>query len=86
MKRLQKHPFHLVTPSPWPLFASIAALLLTIGGVMYMHHYILGGYLLFFAFLYLLGVVALWWRDVIREATFEGMHTLRVQRGLLRSV
>lgn len=23
-----------------------------------------------------------WWRDVIREATFEGQHTLEVQRGL----
>jgi hypothetical protein len=21
---MQKHPFHLVDPSPWPLFASIA--------------------------------------------------------------
>jgi len=81
-KRIQKHPFHLVTPSPWPLFASIAALLLTLGGVMYMHNYFLGGFVLFFAFFYLVGIVALWWRDVIREATFEGMHTKRVQRGL----
>jgi len=80
--RLQRHPFHLVTPSPWPIFASLAALLLTLGAVMYMHNYFLGGYLLFFAFLYLLGIVTLWWRDVIREATFEGKHTLRVQTGL----
>lgn len=35
--KFQKNPFHLVTPSPWPLFASVAALLLTLGGVMYMH-------------------------------------------------
>lgn len=82
MKRIQKHPFHLVTPSPWPIFASIAALLLTIGSVMFMHGYVFGGFFLFIAFAYLIGVVSFWWRDVIREATFEGMHTLRVQRGL----
>jgi len=27
-------------------------------------------------------ILALWWRDVIREGTFEGMHTLKVQQGL----
>ncbi|HEY4874958.1 MAG TPA: cytochrome c oxidase subunit 3, partial [Puia sp.] len=26
--------------------------------------------------------MSIWWRDVIREATFEGMHTRIVQRGL----
>ncbi|MDP5012619.1 MAG: cytochrome c oxidase subunit 3, partial [Alphaproteobacteria bacterium] len=31
------HPFHLVDPSPWPLIGSIATLILSIGGVLYMH-------------------------------------------------
>jgi len=81
-KKVQKHPFHLVTPSPWPLFASVAALLITLGGVMYMHRFFLGGFFLLLGIVYLLGIVGLWWRDVIREATFEGMHTSRVQQGL----
>ncbi len=34
---MRKHPFHLVDPSPWPLFASFAAFVSTIGAVMYMH-------------------------------------------------
>ena len=31
------HPYHLVDPSPWPLVGSMSALLLTGGGVMWMH-------------------------------------------------
>lgn len=79
---LPRHPFHLVTPSPWPLLASLGAFLLTLGGVMYMHSYRWGGYVLSFGVFYLLFIAILWWRDVIREATFEGMHTKEVQRGL----
>ena len=30
-----KHPYHIVDPSPWPAVGSGAALLLTVGGVMY---------------------------------------------------
>ena len=26
--------------------------------------------------------MVVWWRDIIREATFEGQHTVQVQRGL----
>jgi hypothetical protein len=31
----QAHPFHLVSPSPWPLFTCIALLTLTTSGVHY---------------------------------------------------
>ena len=31
-----KHDYHLVNPSPWPLLGSVAALVLTMGGVMWM--------------------------------------------------
>lgn len=29
----QAHPFHLVSPSPWPLFTSISLFTLTISGI-----------------------------------------------------
>jgi len=46
-------------------------------------HNIVGSFLtLSFGLLYLLGLLTLWWRDVIREATFFSMHTKAVQRGL----
>jgi cytochrome c oxidase subunit 3 len=35
--KFQGHPFHLVSPSPWPLFTAIALLTLTTTGVLAMH-------------------------------------------------
>lgn len=81
-KTLQIHPFHLVNPSPWPLLCSLNALGLTIGGVMYMHRYHGGAECLSFHTLCLVITMGFWWRDVVREATFEGHHTSYVQLGL----
>nr|YP_010032385.1 Cox3 [Schizocladia ischiensis]QOW07599.1 Cox3 [Schizocladia ischiensis] len=78
----QRHPFHLVDPSPWPLVAAMGALSLTFGAVMYMHNYRGGGQLLLLGLLTILFVMYTWWRDIIREATFEGHHTGAVQGGL----
>lgn len=79
---VQKHPFHLVDPSPWPLFASMGAFTTTFGGVMYMHGYSGGGFALSLGLLMVIYSMFVWWRDVIREATFEGHHTGAVQAGL----
>jgi cytochrome c oxidase subunit 3 len=79
---MRKHPFHLVDPSPWPLFASFAAFLTTIGGVMYMHSYQGGELVLPLGIIMVIYAMFVWWRDVIREATFEGHHTTAVQLGL----
>ena len=78
----QQHPYHLVDPSPWPLVTSICAFGLTTGGVMYMHAYSGGNFLYKFSLIMLIVSMGLWWRDVIRESTFEGHHTKAVQTGL----
>jgi len=78
----QNHPFHLVDVSPWPFIASLNALGLTTGLVLFMHRF-QGGFFCFTLSLFLLIVSSiLWWRDVIREGTFEGHHTSYVQLGL----
>ena len=82
MKINHHHPYHLVDPSPWPLSTSLAAFFSTFGIVLYMHGYESGFTLLILGFFMLCFVVSLWWRDVIREATYEGHHTGRVQKGL----
>jgi cytochrome c oxidase subunit 3 len=74
------HPFHLVTPSPWPLLTSCSAFGLTAGATLFMHAY--GSGLLAYSAVALVYCMGLWWRDVVREATFEGRHTRAVQRGL----
>jgi cytochrome c oxidase subunit 3 len=76
------HSFHLVDPSPWPFLAAFSALMLTFGGVLYMHGYVGGSFLRDLGLLMVLFVMFCWWRDVIREGTIEGQHTLMVQRGL----
>lgn len=76
------HRFHLVNPSPWPLLASAATLSLVVSFVGCLHDYA-GSFDGFVASMVnLIGVAAAWWRDVIREATFGGHHTVPVQRGL----
>jgi cytochrome c oxidase subunit 3 len=85
-KNNQRHPYHLVDPSPWAFVASLGALGLTFGGVMFMQNYS-GGWTLFsIGFLTILYTMYVWWRDIIREATFEGQHTFAVQQGLRQGV
>ena len=50
-KTAQRHGFHLVDPSPWPLVASMAALAMTTSGVQYMHGYTGGGWICFLSFI-----------------------------------
>jgi cytochrome c oxidase subunit 3 len=78
----QSHPFHLVDFSPWPIFGALSAFTSTVGGVMYMHAYSGGGLMLSLGFIILIYTFFVWWRDVIREATFGGYHTLAVQNGM----
>jgi len=78
----QAHPYHLVSPSPWPLYTSLALLSLTTSGVSTMHGFSGAGYPLTLSFIVLISSMSLWWRDVISEGTYLGNHTLAVQRGL----
>jgi cytochrome c oxidase subunit 3 len=77
-----KHSFHLVDPSPWPILGAFSVFMLTSGGVLYMHSYSGGGFLWRFGLILILLVMYSWWRDVVREGTLEGQHTLSVQNGL----
>ena len=38
----QKHPYHLVDPSPWPALGAVGALLLAIGAALGMHPDLMG--------------------------------------------
>nr|AUO29140.1 cytochrome oxidase subunit 3 [Platorchestia parapacifica] len=74
------HPYHLVEKSPWPIVASLGALMLTSGLVKWFHE--------FNSTLFLLGLFTVlitsvqWWRDVAREASFQGLHTMKVTTGM----
>lgn len=77
-----KHSFHLVDPSPWPIVAAFGAFMFTLGMVLYMHRFFGGSQLALTGLFVILYVMFVWWRDIVREATFEEQHTFAVQRGL----
>lgn len=76
------HSYHLVDPSPWPLVAALGAVMLTTGLVLYMHRFSGGWNLLLTGLFTIWFVMFTWWRDIVREATFEDQHTKTVQKGL----
>ena len=78
----QAHPFHLVSPSPWPLYTCIALLTLTTSGVLTMHGFSNANLFLTSAFVAVILSMSFWWRDVISEGTYLGNNTLAVQKGL----
>jgi hypothetical protein len=81
-KNLYGHGFHLVDPSPWPIISAFSALFLTVGGVFYMHGHMSDTFLWKYGLFMILFMMFVWWRDIIREGTYEGQHTKSVQTGL----
>ncbi|MCT8970347.1 cytochrome c oxidase subunit 3 [Microbaculum marinisediminis] len=73
----KNHDFHLVDPSPWPIVGAFSGLVSAVGMVMFMHD--AGPWVLIIGLLLVAFVMLSWWRDVIREAEFEGHHTPVVQ-------
>ena len=75
---------HLVTPSPWPLCTSQSAFGLVLAMASFFHGYENSVTCFFFALTLILGCMGFWWRDVVRESTFEGNHIAKVQLGLIK--
>ena len=78
----QAHPFHLVSPSPWPILTCVSLMVLTSSGVATMHGFHLSYNVFILALITVIYSMSLWFRDVISEGTYLGNHTLAVQRGL----
>nr|UED14395.1 cytochrome c oxidase subunit 3 [Ophiocordyceps sp.] len=78
----QDHPFHLVSPSPWPIFTSVSLLSLTLNGALSLHLFY-NSYILFYIALSTVIVsMTLWFTDITSEGTYLGNHTSAVQKGL----
>lgn len=78
----QAHPFHLVSPSPWPILTCVSLLTLTTSGVLTMHGFNLAQAMVYLALFTLIVSMSLWFRDIISEATYLGNHTQAVQKGI----
>ncbi len=80
MSNLIHHSYHLVDESPWPLMASLGALLITTGLLKWFHLY--SPRLLAIGLSVTLLVIAQWWNDVAKEGTLIGQHSIFVELGL----
>ena len=74
MAGAKSHDYHILPPSPWPLLSSMAALIIAGGAIMWMHSAAHGGLVFIIGLLAVLGCMAGWWGQVIREA-HAGDHT-----------
>nr|YP_009045382.1 cytochrome c oxidase subunit III [Polyura arja]AHA03733.1 cytochrome c oxidase subunit III [Polyura arja] len=74
------HPYHLVDYSPWPLTSAIGVMTLVTGMVKWFHNFNMN--LLILGYIIVLLSMYQWWRDICREGTFQGKHTLLVSNGL----
>nr|YP_009110164.1 cytochrome c oxidase subunit III [Ctenoplusia limbirena]AIW64872.1 cytochrome c oxidase subunit III [Ctenoplusia limbirena] len=80
MKTNFNHPFHLVDYSPWPLTGAIGVMVLVTGMVKWFHNFNMN--LLMLGYLIVILTMYQWWRDVCREGTLQGKHTILVTKGL----
>nr|YP_009745911.1 cytochrome c oxidase subunit III [Sciara ruficauda]QIH95756.1 cytochrome c oxidase subunit III [Sciara ruficauda] len=74
------HPFHLVDYSPWPILGAISTMTLVSGLIKWFHQYNMN--LLILGISITLLIMYQWWRDISREGTFQGLHTINVINGL----
>jgi len=79
---MKRHLYHMVDKSPWPIICSLSVFFLLIGLAFYMHKVENGFFLVLLGLFMVFLIMYVWWRDVIRESTYQGNHTLIVQRGL----
>nr|ALO76621.1 cytochrome c oxidase subunit 3 [Lema sp. LEM01] len=80
MSMHKNHPFHLVDYSPWPILGSLNVMSLMMGLIKWFHLYNMNLFMI--SILSMLLIMYLWWRDITREGTFLGLHTLKVNLGL----
>nr|YP_010726196.1 cytochrome c oxidase subunit III [Neodiprion huizeensis]WDY84632.1 cytochrome c oxidase subunit III [Neodiprion huizeensis] len=74
------HPFHLVNNSPWPLLSSLSVMIMLMGYIKWFNFKSINMFIL--GILITMLIMYQWWRDVIRESTFQGLHTSNVTKGL----
>ena len=80
--KTQRHPFHIVSPSHWPVATSLALMTFPIGFVLYFQK-VFGGLVIFLlSFVLISYCLGYWFWDIIKEGSFERQHTKAVQNGL----
>nr|WDE75927.1 cytochrome c oxidase subunit III [Parnassius cephalus] len=74
------HPYHLVDYSPWPLTGAIGVMTLVTGMIKWFHNFNMN--LMILGYIIIIMTMYQWWRDICRESTMQGKHTILVSKGL----
>nr|YP_009987536.1 cytochrome c oxidase subunit III [Epeurysa nawaii]QBZ37996.1 cytochrome c oxidase subunit III [Epeurysa nawaii]QBZ38009.1 cytochrome c oxidase subunit III [Epeurysa nawaii] len=74
----KNHPFHLVTNSPWPILLSFSIMNFLISTIILLNQKI--KWFMMFSFFILILNMYQWWRDVKRESSYKGDHTMIVKK------
>uniref|UniRef100_A0A5H2V9Z3 Cytochrome c oxidase subunit 3 n=1 Tax=Trogoderma granarium TaxID=591392 RepID=A0A5H2V9Z3_9COLE len=80
MSTHKNHPFHLVETSPWPIMSALSAMITMMGLIKWFHMF--NPQLLILGTISTMLIMYQWWRDITREGTFQGHHTMTVTLGL----
>uniref|UniRef100_UPI00315D3142 cytochrome c oxidase subunit 3 n=1 Tax=Choucentrus sinensis TaxID=3038122 RepID=UPI00315D3142 len=73
---MNNHPFHLVEKSPWPIISSMGLFITILGIIKTMNK--LNLTLLVMGIMVIIMCMTQWWRDMTREATYQGLHNKKV--------
>nr|ATD53029.1 cytochrome c oxidase subunit III [Hishimonus phycitis] len=77
---MKNHPFHLVDNSPWPISGSMGLMSMTSGTIVWFQFNEM--WLMNLGLMVIILTMFQWWRDVIRESTFQGIHTKKVIKSM----
>ena len=77
-----RHPFHILTSSPWPFVTALQIFLFLFGFIFFMHDFLYSGFFCGLGFLLLIYSLYRWGSDVVYESTILGQHTNEIQTGL----
>ena len=72
----QFHPYHLVSPSPWPLYTSVSLGTLGLTSALSMHNFYNTYILWYISFILVIASMSLWFRDIIAEGKSKFKNTL----------
>nr|YP_010709595.1 cytochrome c oxidase subunit III [Sosibia gibba]WCS40810.1 cytochrome c oxidase subunit 3 [Sosibia gibba] len=76
----QNHPYHLVEMSPWPLVGAMSTMIMLTGLVNLFQKNSMT--IMTLGMMMTILTMIQWWRDVVREGTYQGLHTKIVIKGL----
>lgn len=73
---MNNHPFHIVDKRPWPIITSLGLIIITSGVIIIFNKQEIR--LLIIGTIIIILAMTQWWRDIIRESTYQGIHTKKV--------